>query len=130
MVIIFEGVGLQTNLRKTKAVVYTPGLIWGQQGVEAYRRRATGEGPTFREMKITRVSCEECGGTMGDYSLQRHIERSHGIVLPQVRGVDVREGGPEIHRVSLPRILKLMECPVEGCPERAKTPGILMYHFM
>ena len=31
---------------------------------------------------------------MSDSSLRRHMERSHGIVLPQVRGLNVRGGGP------------------------------------
>ena len=47
MVRIFERVVLQTNLSKTKAMVCIPGLIWGQQGVEAYKRRATGDRTTF-----------------------------------------------------------------------------------
>ena len=64
MVIVFERVGLQTNLIKTKSMVCTSGFIWGQHGVDAYTRRAMGEGPTFMERKRTRESCEECGGTM------------------------------------------------------------------
>ena len=42
MVIMFERVGLQTNLNKTKAMMSTPGLIRGKQGAEAYKIRATG----------------------------------------------------------------------------------------
>ena len=42
MIIMFKRVGLQTNLSKTKAVICTPGFIWGQQGVEAYKRVSTG----------------------------------------------------------------------------------------
>ena len=60
MVIMFERVGLHTNLIKTKSMVCTPWLICDQQGVEAYKRRSTGEGTTFRESKITKLSCEEC----------------------------------------------------------------------
>ena len=45
MVRMFERFILQTNLNKTKAVIFTPGFIWGHQGAEAYKRRATGEGP-------------------------------------------------------------------------------------
>ena len=86
MVIMFKRVGLKTNLSNTKAMVFTPGFIWGQQGVDAYKWRAMGEGPTFQERKRTRVSCKECGGGMSDFSLRHHMERSHGIVLPQVRG--------------------------------------------
>ena len=38
-----------------------PAFVEGQQVVEAYKQIVTGEGPTFRERKRTRVSCEECG---------------------------------------------------------------------
>ena len=42
MVIMSERVGLQKNLSNTKAIVGTPGFIWGHQGVEAYKQRAAG----------------------------------------------------------------------------------------
>ena len=43
------------------------------------------------------------------------MERAHGVVLTQVRGVDIGEGGPEFYKVSFPQILNLVDCPVEGC---------------
>ena len=58
------------------------------------------------------------------------MEITHGIVLPQVRGVDAGEGGLEVYKVSIPRIPKLVDCPVEGCPAKAKTPERLREHFM
>ena len=67
---------------------------------------------------------------MDDYYLRYHMEKSHGIVLPQVRRVDVRGGGPDIYKVYFPRTLKSVECPVERCPERANTPGRLSKHFI
>ena len=63
-------------------------------------------------------------------SLRHHMERSHGIVVRQGRGVDVEGGGSEIYKVSFQQILKSVDCPVEGCPARAKTPGRLRKHFM
>ena len=69
MVRMFDRVGLQTNLDNTKAMICTPGFVWGQQGDEAYHQGAIGEGPTFRERKKTRISCEMCGGTMVASSL-------------------------------------------------------------
>ena len=42
------------------------------------------------------------------------MERSHGIVLPQVGGVDSGGVVIKVYKVSFPRILKLVECPVEG----------------
>ena len=106
------------------------GFIWGQQVAEAYKRQATGEGPIFRERKETRVSCKVCGGTMAASFLRHHMDISHGIVLPQVRGVDVGGGGLEVYRVSFPRILKSAECPMEGCPTRSKNPGMLRENIM
>ena len=116
MVSMFERVGLQTNLGNTKAMICMPGFIWGKYGAEAYKLQASGEGPTFRERKRTRVSCEVWGGTMAASSLQHHIARQHGRVFPQVRGVDFGVGVQELYKLSVPQILKLVDCPVEGCP--------------
>ena len=37
---------------------------------------------------------------MAASSIRHHMERSHGIVLTQIREVDVGEGGPETYKVS------------------------------
>ena len=121
MVRMFERVGLQKNLGKTKAMICKPWFIWGQHGVEAYKRRATGEGPNFREKKVTGIICKVCGGIMDASSMRHHMERSHGRVLPQVRGVDTEGGGLEVYKVSFLQIPKLVECLVEGCLSRKKT---------
>ena len=49
-------------------------------------------------------------------SLQNHMDKSHGIVLSQIRGVDVKGGGTETYKVLFLKILKSEECPVECCP--------------
>ena len=67
---------------------------------------------------------------MSASSMQHHMERAHGRLLPQVRGVDVRGGGLEVYKVSFPRILKSVQCPMEGCPAKAKTLGRLREHFI
>ena len=63
-------------------------------------------------------------------SLRRHMKRTHVIVLPQIRGVDVGRGGPETHRVSFPRVLKSVACSVDGCPPRKNNPGRIREHFI
>ena len=38
LVIMFERVGFQTNLNKTKAMIYPLGFIWVQQVDEVYKQ--------------------------------------------------------------------------------------------
>ena len=109
MVRIFRRVGLRKNLSKTKAMICTPVFIWGKQVFEAYKWRDTGEVSTFLKINRTRVSCKDCGGTMDASSMRHHMERSHGKVLQQVRGVDVGGGGQEFYKDFFPRILNLVE---------------------
>ena len=59
-----------------------------------------------------------------------HMDRTHGIVLPQNRGVGVGGGGLETYRVSFPRVLKLVPCLVYRFPERANKLGRLREHLM
>ena len=40
---------------------------------------------------------------MVDSSLRHHMEKSHGMVLPNIRVVDFRGGGPDSYRVSFPQ---------------------------
>ena len=46
---LFERVGLRTNVGKTVSMVCRPCQAAGTQSVAAYRRKMTGEGPTYRE---------------------------------------------------------------------------------
>ena len=95
-------VGPKTNPEKTKAMVFTPGFIWGKWSEEAYKRQATGEGETFRERNRTTVSCSECSVTVEVLSLKHHMVRHHGVSAPHTRGVDEVGGEP----TSFPRVLK------------------------
>ena len=47
-------------------------------------------------------------------SLCHHMERSHRIVLTQIRGVDFGVVGTQTYRVLFPQIFNSVECPVEG----------------
>ena len=86
---MFKRVGLDTNLEKIKSLVCTPGYIWGKWSKEVYKRRATGDGETFRERKWSRVSCAEYGLTVSYSSLKWNMERQHGIIVPQTREVEI-----------------------------------------
>ena len=56
--------GIEVNLKKTKAMVCTPGFIWGKWEETSYKRREKGEGVNFRQRKRMRVSCIKCGVTV------------------------------------------------------------------
>ena len=57
---LFDRVCLQTNVVKTVGMVCRPYLAARNQSGAAYRRRITGEGPTYRELLKGRVSCRDC----------------------------------------------------------------------
>ena len=59
------------------------------------------------------------------------MEMPHGRVLPKVWEVDVGGGkGKRSTRFFFPRILNLVELPVEGCPNKEKNLGKMRGHFM
>ena len=92
---MFKSVGLQKNLGKTKAMVCTPGFIWGQQGESEYKKRATGEAANVLERNRNMVIFKECEVMLEESSLRHRIERTHSIVLTQNRGEEVSGRGPE-----------------------------------
>ena len=62
--------------------------------------------------------------------LKRHMERLHGICVPQTRGVDEGEVGPTTYVVSFSRVLKLAKSPVPGCLVVAHSAGRLWGNCM
>ena len=44
--------------------------------------------------------------------------------------MDVWGGELEVYKLSFPWNLKSVDCPVEGCPAKGKTPGSVREHFM
>ena len=49
LVVLFERVGLRTNVGKTVSMVFRPCQAAGNQSEAAYGRKMTGKGPTYRE---------------------------------------------------------------------------------
>ena len=52
-------------------------------GETAYKRRATGEGATFREQNKTQVSCTKCGVPVAASYLKKIMARIHFICSPR-----------------------------------------------
>ena len=54
---LFDRMGLRNNFRKTVGMVCRPCQAAGTQSESAYRRRMTGEGPSYWEQQTGRVQC-------------------------------------------------------------------------
>ena len=91
MVGIFKRVGLRRNIGKTNL-----GKT-GESSVQEKINGGGGHGPGVEENqgKLQGVR----GGAMTASSLCHHMERTHGIVLPQTRGVDIGRGILETYMV-------------------------------
>ena len=64
MVAMFQRMGLEMNLEKSKTLVFIPGYIWVKWEEHEYKRQATGEGEKCREQNMLRVSSSECAVTV------------------------------------------------------------------
>ena len=51
---------------------------------------------------------------MAAFFIWHHMGRSYGIVLPQIRGVEIGGVGMYTYKVLFPRILESVGCLVEG----------------
>ena len=99
MAIISDRVVINTIIGKNKAMMCTPGLTWGKQGVAEYKRRETWEGSIFRGWNKTRVSCEEFRTMMEASLLRHHMEHAHRTDMPHTWEVDVGGGGTDTYVV-------------------------------
>ena len=75
--VLFDRVGLRTNVGKTVVMVYRPYQAAGNQSKSSYGRRITREGPTYRELQKGRFSCRGCGEDMAAGSMASHLMTQH-----------------------------------------------------
>ena len=73
-----ETAGLQTNVRKTVGMVCHPCQVAGNLTTEAYRRRITVTGKSYRERLKDQVACRKCGEMLAVKSLSSHLMTQHG----------------------------------------------------
>ena len=75
---LFDRVGLKTNTGKTFSMTYRLCTAAGNQSEDAYGRKMTGEGLTFRERKREQVECKDCGKEVAAGSLDSHHKSQYG----------------------------------------------------
>ena len=131
---LFDRVGLNKNTGKTVSMTCRPCTVAGNQSEEAYGRKMTGEGLRFRERKIERVECRDCGNEVAAGSLDSHRMTQNGKAREiQWTWIDAATGGggggePQTYRIEFPKG-GMKECPVEGCPGRAGTRTAMRVHL-
>jgi hypothetical protein len=127
---IFERVGLRTNTTKTQAMICTPGYISSRQSDDAYKRRMTGSGESFKERQRRKVVCPVCDASLAQSSLQHHLRVQHGQTTPVGHEPAPAVGLPAEYLVSFPKTVTSIDCPIEGCPGKATSRANLRAHFM
>jgi hypothetical protein len=85
LVDIFRRTGLETNTKKTQAMVCTPGKIRVQLSRTTYRRMREGNGGIGGdEWESHVVVCRKCGKAMKNRSLRQHLSGVHDIYESEV----------------------------------------------
>ena len=76
---LFDRVGLRKNVRKTVSMVcHFCQVTASNRTQEAYGRRLTGEGKSYKERQRERVECAECGEQLAVGSMSSHLMTRHG----------------------------------------------------
>ena len=113
----------QRNVINTGVHLGTTGSCGVQEESDGRRGHLSGE--EENQGKLRRVRGEN--GVI--ITLTPHVEVKWYITATKQGGrCRVRRSG-DLHGV-IPRILRLVGCLVEGCPERENNPGRLREHFM
>jgi hypothetical protein len=128
MTALFERVGLNMSVVKTKTMISCGKYQYHKISDIAYKRRMTGQGESHRSRKMRKVSCPECNEIVSDQYLPIHLHHQHNIVMEQ-ETPETNEGGNS-YSVSMPRYKMDIECPVPGCYGGGKDRNSLRRHFM
>ena len=75
---LFHRVGLRNNVGKTVGMVCHPCQAAGNLTIEAYRRRVTGVGPTYRERLKGQVAYGKFAEMLAVGSLSINLMTQHG----------------------------------------------------
>ena len=124
--------GLHTNVGKTVGMVCHPCQVAGNLITEAYRRRITGDGHSYRKRLRYQVACIECGELLEVGFLSSHLMTQHGRAAGRQSQWTTPSTGrvPQKYRMYFPEKGGLRTCPIEGCSGRVATRMAMRVHFV
>jgi hypothetical protein len=129
---LFSRLGLQMNVSKTKSLVVSGGAPFFQISPNAYKRRLTGDGLSYRETKRIRVECPMCYASFQAGHLASHNLLVHGISPPHPYSSQPPAPAlpsPTTYIVSMPLRNFPTDCPVPHCVGRVSLRSNLRRHF-
>ena len=114
--------GLNTNTKKTEAMVFLPERVCTCLTAAIYKARMSNV--YWEERRGRKVTCQECGVEITVGSLWSHLEALHSVYTSFVIHADA---APPVAPRQLPVVFNIREgkyrCPVRGCPQGAKGQG-------
>jgi hypothetical protein len=124
----FKRVGLATNMKKTQAMICTPGKLRVQFLMDSYKRMH--EGVAAGEESGRAVVCHVCNKALQARSLRPHLSSAHDI-HQQVVIADalLEERAGVCYRADPGGRKDPIQCPYPGCPGMISTPYMLHHHF-
>ena len=125
---LFRRVGLDTNTKKTQAMVCVPGRIRTRLPTESYNRLRYGF-QTAEQWEAREVSCGKCGATLQARSLASHMASQHDVYVAYELDPEFLEDTHSVtHDAPVPTG-GVYSCPVPECPGSATTQWGLKRHF-
>ena len=123
---------MRTNVGKTFDMVCHPCQAAGNLTMEAYGRRVTGVGPTYRERLKGQVVCGECREMLAVGSLLRHLMTQHGRAAWRRRqwNTPAAGSGTQSYRINLPAKGGPQKFPVAGFLGRVATRTAMRVYFV
>ena len=125
-------VGLQNNVGKTVRMVFRPCQAAGTQLEASYRRRITGDGPSYRDLQKGQKQCRECGEDMAARSVAGHMNTQHWQMVEEIWSWTTSATGEEPWTYHMEFQAKggPQSCPVEVFLGRAATRTAMRVHFL
>ena len=132
----FKRVGLETNTKKTQAMVCTPGKIRTQLTEESYRRmrERKGGGQIGNDWEARMVECQKCNKAMQARNLRQHLADVHDIYQEEVVDEGLLDERAGVQYRAVRGEWKLgkegrIQCPHPACPGVLSTPWMMRRHF-
>jgi hypothetical protein len=129
LVSLFEGVGQETNVKKTQAMICTPSQISTQLLTASYCRRHGYGNQTREQWDARKVKCRQCQATIDASSLSRHLADLHEVYQQTVVAEELLDDQAGVLYRATTLANGKISCPYPGCVGELGSSWMLRHHF-